>query len=39
MSRMPPSGLAVGMHRTLAYANWNGFRKNKKNYTVAEIRK
>lgn len=27
MSRVPPSGSAVGMHRTLAYANWNEFRK------------
>lgn len=33
MSRVPPSGLAVGMLRTLAYAKWNGFRRKKKTKT------
>lgn len=31
MSRVPPSGLAVGMLRTLAYAKWNLGEKKKTN--------
>lgn len=40
MSRVPLSGSAVGMHRTLAYAKWNGFRKKKQmNYTIGRNQK